>query len=155
VIQVMIHHFIFLILCLSVSLLDWLVSFLLDSRLATEHYAFPNKARSRHQTICYHSSARDKSLVSSSLVVISPFACATNSCGRKRIRPKGIFFTPEHASLSARQFAEMGQKQSSTRLSVDVGDPLHVQHTAQLKLDPERGIVLQIPELDAFLTQVK
>jgi len=129
----------------------------ISSRLATRHRALcisKQGERSRHQTICYHS-ARDKSLVSSSLVVISPFACATNSCGRKRIRPKGIFFTPEHASLSARRFAEMGQKQSSTRLSVDVGDPLHVQHTAQLKLDPERGIVLQIPELDAFLTQVK
>ena len=49
----------------------------------------------------------------------------------------------------------MGQKQTSSRAAtVDVGDPLHVQHTAQLKLDSRKGIVLQIPELDAYLRKV-
>ncbi|XP_059487394.1 uncharacterized protein LOC132203555 [Neocloeon triangulifer] len=46
----------------------------------------------------------------------------------------------------------MGQKQSNKRISVlDVSDPQQVQHTAQLKLDPNQGIVLQVPELDAYL----
>jgi hypothetical protein len=50
----------------------------------------------------------------------------------------------------------MGQKQtsSSRAATVDVGDPLHVQHTAQLKLDSRKGIVLQVPELDAYLRKV-
>jgi hypothetical protein len=49
----------------------------------------------------------------------------------------------------------MGQKQTSSRAAtVDVGDPLHVQHTAQLKLDSRKGIVLQVPELDAYLRKV-
>ncbi|CAB3372031.1 Hypothetical predicted protein [Cloeon dipterum] len=48
----------------------------------------------------------------------------------------------------------MGQKQSQNKLSVlDVSNPRQVQHKAQLKLDPDQGIVLQVPELENYLEE--